>query len=79
MILAHLDRSGWIKCICDPSDQNESHVRKLHFWENSNIWSKDIFCSFSDIIGNGHRNMPLTFLISHIWWNSVLVYFGGFC
>ena len=24
--------------ICDPSDRNESHVGKLHFWENSKMW-----------------------------------------
>jgi len=22
---------------CDPSDRNESHVGKLHFWENSKM------------------------------------------
>jgi len=52
---------------CDPSDQNESHVDKLHSWENSKIWPKVIFCLFSDFIGNGHRNMSSTFLISYIW------------
>ena len=33
--------------------------------------SKVIFFSFSNFIGNGHSNMSLTFLISHIWWSSL--------
>jgi len=46
---------------CDPSDQNESHVR---FGEDGKMGSKVVVCSFSDFIG--HRNKSLTFLISHI-------------
>jgi len=66
--------------ICDPSDQNESHVSKWHCWENDIIWPKVILWSFSDFIENGQRNMSLTFLISHtLWINCFSAYFLGFC
>jgi len=45
MILILLKHHMWRNC--DPSDRNESHVGKLHFWENSKMWSTVIFLLIS--------------------------------
>jgi len=44
--------------ICDPSDQNESHVNKLHFWEYIKIWSKVIFAHFQILLEMGAEIRP---------------------
>ena len=37
---------------CDPSDQNESHVGKLHFWKTAKM-IKSLFANFKIVLEMG--------------------------
>src|SRR6218665_1082655 len=51
---------------CQLQDQNESHVGKLQVLGKQRNMIKSIFFSFPSFTRNGHRNMSLAFLMSHI-------------